>query len=295
MLSSNFDLAAHEKNFNTLPPQIPLHLNTALNLSSLFTEHLICISLTLATDPQAAAGRMAQNRVDRGACIYNPSTLCIYDAYVLGFNMSFVWRCATGAILLPFFCENFSRRHLDMGVATGFFPSAALAQQRPTTLPAQEITLLDLSENSLGNAKARIAADNQTTPVSIIAVHGDVLAGVPPELKGSKFDSISMFNLLHCIPVPQETKNKAFELAADVLSDDGVLVGSSVLGIRYHAWWNPLGWVTMVLFNLVLGAFGNWGDEPAVFEQGLRKEFGDVKTWIVGSMFLFQARKPRRA
>ncbi|KAK3346025.1 methyltransferase [Lasiosphaeria hispida] len=268
-------------------------LSMPSHLSQFLTKHLISPTYLGTRTYKSWQANMAP-KSNWGAFWYNALTLQIYDAWVLGFNMSFVWRCTTETVLLPFFRENFSRRHLDIGVATGFFPATALAQQPPATLPAQEITLFDLNEIALRSAKARINADNQKTPVSVTTVHADALAGVPPELEGMRFDSVSLFNVLHCIPAHQERKNRVFELAADVLSDDGVVFGCSVLGIKHHAWWNPLGWMTMAFFNLVGSAFGNWEDEPAVFEQGLRREFEDVKTWIVGSVFLFRARKPKR-
>ena len=103
-----------------------------------------------------------------------------------------------------------------------------------------------------------------------------------------------MFNLIHCLPTPTPEKTKLFRLAADVLDEDrGVLVGDTVLGYRHVAWWNPVAWCQLVAFNLI-GIFSNWRDEPAVLEEGLRREFDEVETWVVGSTFMFRARKPKQ-
>ncbi|KAH7629589.1 hypothetical protein B0T09DRAFT_159185 [Sordaria sp. MPI-SDFR-AT-0083] len=60
------------------------------------------------------------------------------------------------------------------------------------------------------------------------------------------FQSVSMFNLLHCLPSApssdpedphgshgQEIKNRTFKLAAECLADDGVLAGCTILGRKY--------------------------------------------------------------
>ena len=59
---------------------------------------------------------------DRGAAAYKPWLLSIYDWLILGVFSTFVWRCPTDGILLPFFRENVSETHLDVGVGTGYFP-----------------------------------------------------------------------------------------------------------------------------------------------------------------------------
>lgn len=149
---------------------------------------------------------------------------------------------------------------------------------------------MDLNEGSLTAAKARIEQENPGV-AKVDTVVGDVLAGLPEELKGRKFDSVSLFNLLHCLPPGAKRKTRVFELAAEVLSDEGVLVGCTILG-REAMGWNLLSWITMFLFNLV-GAFGNWGDDRETLEKGLKREFEEVKTWVVGQMLVFRASKPR--
>jgi len=235
-----------------------------------------------------------------GAYMYNPLTLNIYDAWVLRFNMKRVWCCPTETVLEPLFRENFSPRHLDIGVASGYFPSAALAYSvSPPTVSSQiqQITLMDLSENSLRKARRRIEDDHAALTssgrLSVTTAHGDVLGPVPEELHGRTFESISMFNLRHCVPGPQDRKNQAFAVAARVLADNGVLVGHTILGWRHHRPWNVLAWFQMALFG-TFGGFGNWSDTPDVFKRGLKSEFGHVETWIVGSVLVFRAAKPRR-
>lgn len=226
---------------------------------------------------------------------YNGLSLNLYDVWVIWLNMDYAWGSPTATVLLPLFLSAFSksRRHLDIGVANGYFPSRAVEhsqqQEKATT---KEIVLMDIAENSLMKAKKRIETENPGAAV-VTTVLADAMGPAPRELKERKFDSISLFNVLHCIPGPVEDKTRVFRLAADVLEDDGVLVGCTILGYRYLGW-RLFGWFTLGLFN-VLGALSNWDEGPTVYEQGLHREFGEVETLVHGSILLFRARKPKRS
>lgn len=235
--------------------------------------------------------------------------------------------------------------------------------------PKIEITLMDLNAVALEKAKGRImgvvnkearaagghgnvlgsgtqsghghganVASSQT--VNVTTIQADVLdeslALLPKDSKLSgiakQFKSVSMFNLLHCLPAApeaqggQEIKNRAFKLAAACLADDGVLVGCTILGQKYIA--NPsrpsssggtgsgsgvvrkgvgrtsskkpfilkrgMTWTVMKWYNAT-GVFGNWADEREGFEKGLRENFEVVETHVEGCMLLFNAARPRRS
>ncbi|ESA42068.1 uncharacterized protein NCU05822 [Neurospora crassa OR74A] len=136
-----------------------------------------------------------------------------------------------------------------------------------------EITLMDLNAVALEKAKGRImgvvnkaraagghgnggsgkqsehGTNVASQTVNVTTIQADVLdeSLVFPHGKLSEiskqFKSVSMFNLLHCLPAApeaqggQEIKNRAFKLAAACLADDGVLVGCTILGRKYIA--NP--------------------------------------------------------
>jgi hypothetical protein len=222
------------------------------------------------------------------ATVYSPSFLSIiYDKYVLGFNMRFIWGCPTGSILLPFFSENFSRDHLDCGVATGWFPAAALS--RPWRAHSkQRLALLDLNPNPLGAARTRVLS--VATATEVRCIEADVTEPVPEAMKGEKFKSISMFNLFHCMP-GGKAKLQAIDTFKDLLADDGVLAGCTVLGAEHAA-----NWVTKLYLRWYnkWGVFNNWGDRREDFEQALEQAFEESETWVVGTTLLFRATKPRR-
>ncbi|KAK4458617.1 hypothetical protein QBC42DRAFT_255163 [Cladorrhinum samala] len=270
------------------------------------------------------------NEENTGTAWYTPLTLPFYDYHVLGFNMSFVWRCPTSSVLLPFFRQNFTLNHLDVGVATGYFPSAALLQLQqqqqqqqqqqkenhqgssspiPTTTTAAApaaLTLMDLNPHSLEAARSRILRDNSNPgSVEIETVQHDALSlPAPGVLRRRRFASVSMFNLLHCIPAPCEEKTRAFELAAQCLLDGGVLAGCTVLpveeavGAGAGGWWRvPLAGLHLRVYNSEGGrrVFGNLGDTREVLERGLRRWFDEVEVKVVGCMLLFRGKGPKRA
>ncbi|KAK3954404.1 hypothetical protein QBC32DRAFT_207797 [Pseudoneurospora amorphoporcata] len=230
-----------------------------------------------------------------GASIYSkPLMLTTYDKYVLGFSMTYLWRCPSSTILVPFFRQNFrAEKHLDIGVGTGFFVGDALAERlakdedfmtlerdpdRKLVQPKIDITLMDLNGKALetarmrvmgvvnhsrfkgesGNMKGKNGKDSKTGPkanvaISVTTIQADVLdapdsgfsAPGGPSISRHSFKSVSMFNLLHCLPCPgpepqgchvhhgQAIKNRAFRLAAECLADDGVLAGCTILGRKY--------------------------------------------------------------
>lgn len=122
-------------------------------------------------------------------------------------------------------------------------------------------------------------------------MEADVTEPTPESLKGSHFDSISMFNLFHCMPGGKD-KFKAIANFKDLLSDDGVLAGCTVLGpkaspswlttlyLKWYNWW---------------GVFNNWDDTQEDVTAVLDEAFAEVETWLVGVTLLFRAQKPRRS
>ncbi len=223
------------------------------------------------------------------ATVYSASFLSIfYDYYVLGFNMKYIWGCSANKILLPFFAENFSRKHLDIGVATGYFPAKALA--RPFRRDSkQELTILDINPNPLRATSARVLSVTSRTEVQ--SVEADVTESLPKELQDSKFDSVSMFNLFHCMPGGTQ-KLVAFTTIKDVMTDNAVLTGCTVLGPQHATGW--LSRFYLRWYNKWWGVFNNWDDKREDFEEALRREFEDVETWVFGLTLVFRATKPRR-
>ncbi|KAI1199981.1 methyltransferase [Nemania serpens] len=221
------------------------------------------------------------------ATVYTPTFLSLlYDVLVLRFNLRYMWRCRMKTVLEPFFAENLSRRHLDIGVATGYFPAAALS--RPfRRRKKHSITLVDINPQPLNAARLRILSTASNTTVETVVA--DVTKSPPEALRDSRFDSISMFNLFYC--VPGNDKLEAFKVYKDFLADGGVLTGCTVLGGSHATNW--LNYQYVKLYNR-MGIFHNWDDKKEDYERALEGNFEDVETTLVGMTLLFRATKTRR-
>lgn len=208
--------------------------------------------------------------------------------------MNYVWSCPTEKILYPLFAECFSNNHLDIGVATGYFPMTVL--KRAGSSGGMNLTLVDLNPNSLAMAKQRVSTQNPTLDINTVIA--DVTTPAPEALQLQKFKSISMFNLLHCVPGPCDRKTVAFGHYAKLLDKDGIFFGCTVLGYKDEKG-NPqklnrgmLCYLEMKLLNWI-GWFDNWKDGKEAMTRALEHEFAEVEAWVEGSMLLWKARQPR--
>lgn len=219
-------------------------------------------------------GAPSAAELERGQRIYTPLVLCTYDLFVLGFSNRFVWRCRSARILERY--DRYAgRRHLDLGVGTGWY-----LDRCPWPVEQPEITLLDLNENSLSLAARRLA---RYAPREVRA---NVLDPLP--LADARFESVAANYLLHCLPGPVESK--AATLAANVrpyLEPDGVLFGSTILGRGVPH--TRIGRRLMKVYN-AKGIFSNLEDDESGLRKGLVATFADVEIDVLGAVALFAAR-----
>lgn len=211
-----------------------------------------------------------------GAAVYSQLTLKFYDFWVLGISNTLAWKCPTRTVLLPFFAEHASNRHLDVGVGTGFYPAHTSFRD------SAKVTLLDLNPDSLSAAADRIGRSGTTS------IQADIL-NPQTQLPTQSWESISIFYLLHCLPGTMEDKSRAFGCLKPALSKDGILYGATILGDS--ASHNTFGRTLMRLYNRK-GIFGNRSDTVEGLEQALRKHFGTVNIRTEGVVALFTARTP---
>ncbi|OQD68753.1 hypothetical protein PENDEC_c031G06428 [Penicillium decumbens] len=225
---------------------------------------------------------------DDGSAVYTPFLLrYLYDFWVLWLSNNYAWKCSTTNVQLPLFKSSMGARHLDIGVGTGYYPAKSLKAGAQCT----EITLLDLNPNSLHAAKKRILETTGREDVRVSTVVASALEPLPLDAS-QKFDSISVFFLLHCLGGSPEEKTKLFDVVRPHLAGNGVLVGTTVLGKGVAMNW--LGKKLMDNYNNKTKSFHNAEDNQAKFEEGLRRNFEEVESWVVGQVMLFQARKPRQ-
>lgn len=212
----------------------------------------------------------------KGAAAYTPFTLALYDLAVLRLSNSLVWQCPAH-VLLDFYNQHISDRHLDIGVGTGYFLDQC---QFPSTAP--KITLFDLNHHSLAKAAKRLRRYNPSCYL------GNALERIDIGISG--FDSISLNYLLHCLPGNLASKSIVFSHVKSLLRDGGVMFGSTILGegVRH----NPMAGQLMKIYN-AKGIFSNLSDRQPDLEAGLKAHFEEYAVHVVGGVALFSARKGR--
>lgn len=209
----------------------------------------------------------------KGAQIYTPISLKIYDWWVLNISNTYAWQCRTRSILLDHFQNFMGGNHMDIGVGTGFYLSH-------TSKKPQNVTLLDLNPNSLKSASERIAHQ-----YAVRCIQHDVFMPLPAYLNSS-LDSVSMFYLLHCLPGNMSTKKCVISNAASTLKVTGTLYGATILGSGVTH--NKFGSKLMSIYNKK-GIFNNWQDSADGLRAALEAYFREVDVRVCGTVALFSA------
>ncbi|ERT13189.1 class I SAM-dependent methyltransferase [Photorhabdus temperata] len=209
----------------------------------------------------------------KGANIYTPLILKIYDAWVLKISNSYVWRCNTENILLRHFQMSMGKKHLDIGVGTGYYIAK-------TKEASSNITLLDLNPNSLAAASKRIGVNR----INHVLQH-DIYMPLPDSEKG-QYDTVSMYYLLHCLRGNMHEKALVIEHASQALTDSGKLHGATILGKDVEHNW--LGRYLMNIYNKK-GIFCNYADSCGDLKEVLDRYFKDVTIKQYGTVAVFTA------
>ncbi|ROW15984.1 hypothetical protein VPNG_02626 [Cytospora leucostoma] len=212
--------------------------------------------------------------------IYKSWDLLIYEIWVLGIVSTWAWGCGTNQYLLPQFRANVGQQHhLDIGSGTGYY-------LRKGNIPrSTKLTLVDLERPALEVGLRRSGRADGDNVRGIVA---DILQPLPVD---DRFDSVSMYYLLHCIPAPVVAKCRIFEHIKRNMTPNGVIHGANVLGRGIR---RDNAFAAHVRHGVLkAGIFHNEDDNAYDFEHALRKNFHEVETSVVGSVFVFRAAKPR--
>ena len=210
----------------------------------------------------------------KAAAVYTPLALALYDLAVLRISNSFVWECDSH-VLLAFYNQHISDKHLDIGVGTGYFLDKC---RFPSTAPT--IVLFDLNPHSLAKSAKRLRRYKPSCYM------GNALQRIDIGMSG--FGSISLNYLLHCLPGNLASKSIVFEHVKPLLTDGGVVFGSTILGegVRH----NRLAKQLMKIYN-AKGIFSNLSDRQSDLEAGLKAHFDEHTINITGCVALFSARR----
>ena len=208
-----------------------------------------------------------------GAAPYSKLFLAVYDLWVIRLSNDYGWRC-NRRHFVDMYREHIGRRHLEVGPGSGWILANI---DLPTDI---DLTLVDLNANSLEHTTSRL----HVSPTLIAA---DVMQPLPENV--GTFDSVSINYVLHCLPGDWSTKSVALTNLADALSPDGVLFGSTVIGVDQK--YTALGAALMFAYNKI-GAFGNRRDDLPGLRQLLSDRFEQVEVTMEGNVALFVAKNP---
>lgn len=209
----------------------------------------------------------------KGQSVYNKFTLSLYDFWVLGFSNHLLWKCET-SYLKKHFKTYLSSNHVDIGVGTGYYLKHCLEDKQ------KRIALIDLNEHSLNKAK------NSIEHLNAEIYQANVLKDF--SLECDKFDSLSINYLLHCLPGCIEEKSILFKHIQDLLNDDAIIFGSTILNKNIEK--NIFATKLMDIYNKK-GIFDNANDSYYGLKSMLEYYFKDVKIELKGCVAIFSAKK----
>lgn len=208
-----------------------------------------------------------------GAAGYTKRLLSIYDFFVLQFANTFAWKCPT-SLILDFYNQHVSNKHLDVGVGTGYFLDKC---QFPSLHPI--ISLVDLNPNTLEFTAKRIRRYN---PTSFIA---NVLE--PLEIELTSFDSMGLNYLFHCLPGTLLSKGIVLKNLKPFLNNGGIVFGTTILGENVTQ--NLIAQKMSSVLNSK-GIFSNTNDKLEDLETIFKENFRDYSIEVVGCVAFFFGR-----
>jgi hypothetical protein len=139
---------------------------------------------------------------------------------------------------------------------------------------------MDLSRECLEKTKRKVARYAPETYIQ------NLLA--PMHHKIDQFDSIGINYVMHCVPGNFKEKGVAFTHLQPLLSENGVLFGTTVLSDNIHK--NVLAKPFMWLMNS-LGVFNNRSDNARDLKECLETNFQVIEFDVVGVTAFFAVKK----
>jgi methyltransferase family protein len=214
-----------------------------------------------------------RQQVEAGQAVYSRSMLAIYDWFVLGFSNRLIWRCPSQYIL-ALYNQHVTLNHVDVGVGTGYFLDRA---RFPNDHP--RLGLMDLNPNCLEAAGKRI------TRYRPELYRANVLD--PIALQTSRFDSISLTYLFHCLPGTIRTKGAVLGNLKPLLNQGGVMFGATLLSEGVYRGWAAK---RLMAFYNSKGIFANEHDDLQGLRDVLSEHLNNVTVEVVGCAALFSGR-----
>ena len=229
--------------------------------------------LPSSAEPYAIMTTITEEQIKAGQAVYTKSMLKVYDLFVLGFSNRLIWRCPSKHIL-ALYDRHVTANHLDVGVGTGYFLDLC---RFPTDRP--RVGLMDLNAGCLEAASKRISRYRPEI------YRANVLE--PIHLSTSKFDSMSLNYLLHCLPGTIKTKSTVFHHLKPLLNSGGIMFGATLLHDGIHR--SGAAKRLMAFYNSK-GIFTNTHDDLDGLREVLSTHFITITLEVIGCAAVFSGR-----
>jgi hypothetical protein len=217
---------------------------------------------------------LTTRRVKRSQQFFNKGSLVFYDILLYGVISKYAW--GSSIQRLDSHYEKYVRHnHLEVGVGTGF-----LLNRVGFDSAHPRLALMDLSRECLEKTKRKVARYAPETYIQNL--------WEPIHHKIDKFDSIGINYVMHCVPGTFKEKGVVFTHLQPLLSENGVLFGTTVLSDNIHK--NVLAKPFMWLMN-ALGVFNNRSDNAHDLEECLETHFRVIEFEVVGVTAFFAVKK----
>jgi 2-polyprenyl-3-methyl-5-hydroxy-6-metoxy-1,4-benzoquinol methylase len=213
---------------------------------------------------------LTTRRVKRSQQFFNRWSLFFYDFLLYGVISKYAWGSSIQR-LDSHYKKYVKHNHLEVGVGTGFLLNRVVFDSAHPRL-----ALMDLSRECLEKTKRKVARYSPETYLQNLLE--------PIQHKIDKFDSIGINYVMHCVPGNFKEKGVAFTHLQALLSENGILFGTTVLSEDIHQ--NLLAKPFMWLMNS-LGVFNNRGDNARDLNECLERHFQLIEFEVVGVTAFF--------
>lgn len=210
----------------------------------------------------------------RSQQFFNKGSLLFYDFLLYGVISKYAWGSSIQR-LDSHYKKYVGHNHLEVGVGTGILLNRVVFDSAHPRL-----ALMDLSRDCLEKTKRKVARYAPETYIQNLLE--------PIHHKIDKFDSIGINYVMHCVPGNFKEKGVAFTYLRPLLSENGVLFGTTVLSDNIHK--NVLAKPFMWLMNS-LGVFNNRSDNAHDLKECLETNFQVIEFEVVGVTVFFAVKK----
>ncbi|MDE1461901.1 class I SAM-dependent methyltransferase [Spartinivicinus poritis] len=209
-------------------------------------------------------------QVKKSQKYFNRLSLFFYDWILYGIISKYAWGCSTKR-LDDHYANYISNNHLEVGVGTGYLLNRVRFHSGKVRLG-----LMDLSQSCLQKTAKKVARYQPEI------YQQNLLEPITDSIE--PFDSISINYVMHCVPGSFKEKGIVFKHLKSLLSEGGVLFGTTVLFQNV-----PKGLFAKLVLAIMnqLGVFNNKHDSLEELRDCLSSSFSHVELQVEGCTAIF--------